>query len=336
MKKIKSWRWSRLNDPDALKRAFSIETLLYIVVLIIMNIIPIYSFIISVPISILCLYNILGAVCLADEYVELINLTETGTHKIKIYIYLQNFVTQKALMLIKYKDYKDVFYIDHYNTIFASKHGWFMFKYASSVDKKSLWYTIKDNNYHLLGTRIGNAIFLDNETNHSLPCIKFLNGCHEIKCYPIEKFYTERSMLHSASNSNIYSLKTTDFILLKTAENYTLLSVTYLDDEDRMIPITKEEQITPLIIKDKDKKEIFVLAFDEVSKKYQEIYRGKNHLGLCDTIIDISSKTFPCNASVFKVDKKSNSLKNIYHGKIDKINHQKKYILCSTGKYIFF
>lgn len=333
MKNIKSWRWSRLNDLNALKRTFSLTTTLYVLMLIGLNVIPIFPYAVTLALSLLCVYNILAPICLADAYIEFFSKEDES--KTKIYVYQNNILGNKYELHIKYQDIEEVTLIDNYRFISSNdKDCWFLFSIKETALSTPIWHCYKDNTTIRLGKLIGNIIFLENKNDKGEYCVNILNSSNQIIRNKANKVFLHQKELLIPAYKGMYEFDETDFVLIKQDNKYRLLSGTYTVSSKSTSPFFEEVHLTPLVIKDEDK--TVVLTWNDRSQSYHECYRGKNLLGLSDTIVETNSSTFPCNASIYRVDKKNNFLKNIYHGEILWINFDKKFIRCSTEKIINF
>ncbi len=325
MERIKSWRWSRLLETEAIKRVDSKEVKISLVIFVATFCAVVFIFNwshLAFYLTIFYLIYILGKICIADAFYE---VEKKGTND---YVLLYVYKIKDNLYNLYIKDHKDSFNLRMNNfewIIHSNQNGWFILCY------NDYWYYQDGTETVLLGKRIGKLMFITPHKNDKI-MLKILRskGCLISKI--VDKIFYEQDIMH-IPELDFYSQDDTDYALIKQDGEYKLISTIYTSYGDKGILFFSYERYKSVIFIEDGK--TVIATWNDKDKAYHIIYRKTNLVNSFQTFVDAKNNQLPTDCTIYKFGTRYKDISIIYKGQILGIDEEKRILFGETEKARF-
>ena len=330
---FKSWRWSRLTEPSALKRVFTHFNQIFFIILLIgfgsvmyaretqQNLLQ--SGIFWGCIGIIILFAILATICMADKYFE---IHSYGKICQKIYLYNHGiyFPNNKIDMVVISMSSDEVFIFEQ--KITEDYDFWKNENFSSFLfcDGNLYYYLSPEfNELEVLGKRKTKTSFI----TENKPIVKFLDNSG-ILTIPAELFILNDVFIPPLAEQNIYSgekkeKKPDKYIITKNSKKYSVYGLY----EDR--PACVSLQIPVVIFKEANQD--VILIWDKQSG-YQEFYRTTYSVKrqLSNVFVEITYRAVIAG-TIKRFDEENKKFELLYKGRFYAIDFDNGAIIGENG-----
>ncbi len=345
MRKLLSWRWSRLTVSAAWKRLLKWDVLLggiftgiaYAVLLSMLSVKT--AGIICLCCIIVFAFGILAELCCADDFF----FVGYDEKLCKVYVYKTKDTLKRVFYDIHIKEPEDIAFIsaaEYEYEIFRGGRDCFIFR---GVDD-DLWYHFADTadgtQIRELGKRLGKTVFLAPSSDEKTERLQILyaDTCQEfeVESYVYKDIYLplsgdEKIVQTGDRDFNQKTLKYRppyDFLLLKRLGSYELISL--YADECRGAGFLFTS--APAVMFRAGIETVVLLA--EKDGRYREFYRGESFIPIKNGNILELDCGVPMSGRILRFNPETKTLETQYEGRITSIGFQDGQVGIGNGRIL--